>query len=248
MEFTEALAAEGVVCAVGAGGKKSTLYALAERLDRAVVTATVRIPPFAEYVADLVVTEDPAAAIRAADEGGWPLGVVPEQERPDRYLGYDTEVVETMAAAAADRDVDAVLVKADGARMRDFKAPAEREPQLPADADTVLPVAAVDVVGEPLTEERVHRVERVADLTGLDPGDTITAEAVATVLAHEEGGRKGVPEGATVIPVLNKVDDDALAETGRDVAEAIHARTEVPRVVLTSHAREDGPLVDVVEA
>lgn len=243
MEYTEALAAEGVVCAVGAGGKKSTLYALAERLDRAVVTATVRIPPFAEYVADLVVTEAPVAAVRGNEE--WPLGVVPAQERPDRYLGYDTGTVAALGEAVGE-DVDALLVKADGARMRDFKAPGEREPQVPRNADTVLPVAAVDVVGEPLTEERVHRVKRVAALTDLDAGDTITAEAVATVLAHEEGGRKDVPEGATVIPVLNKVDDDALAEVGRDIAAEIHARADVPRVVLTSHARADGPLVDVV--
>jgi hypothetical protein len=55
----EALAAEsGLTCVVGAGGKKTTLYTLADRLDRAVVTATVRIPIF-----DAEVADDPVVAV-----------------------------------------------------------------------------------------------------------------------------------------------------------------------------------------
>ena len=46
MDPAEAFAPDGVVAVVGAGGKKSTLYALAAGLDRSALTATVRIPPF----------------------------------------------------------------------------------------------------------------------------------------------------------------------------------------------------------
>lgn len=45
MELVEAVGVEGVVCVV-AGDKKTTLYALADRVEQAVVTATVRIPIF----------------------------------------------------------------------------------------------------------------------------------------------------------------------------------------------------------
>src|SRR6056297_2618997 len=185
-----ALAARGVVCLVGAGGKKSTLYRLAETLDRAVVTATVRIPRFDDEVARLVVTDDPASAL--ADDDAWPLGLAPERERTDsgfeRYRGYDTAAVDRLADAADDAVVDAVLVKADGARSRLLKAPDEREPQLPASADTVVPVASARVVGKPLTEEHVHRPDRVAALTGLERGERIGADDVATVLSSGDGG------------------------------------------------------------
>ena len=241
MDLVEALGAgAGLTCVVGAGGKKTTLYALAARIPRAVVTATVRIPIFDNRVADVAVTDDPVAAVEGANE--WPVGVVPEREG-DRYLGYDPETVDAIAASGA---ADAVLAKADGARTRWLKAPNDDEPRIPASTDTVVPIASVRVVGEPLSEERVHRPERVAAVTGLDLGDRIQAEDVATVLASEDGGHKGVPDGATVVPLVNMVDDDALEATAREVADGVLDRTDVPRVVLARMIDED-PLIDVVE-
>jgi probable selenium-dependent hydroxylase accessory protein YqeC len=241
MDLIEALSADApLVCVVGAGGKKTTLYALANRLDRAVVTATVRIPIFDEQVADVCVTRDPVGALRDAD--AWPLGLVPERERNDRYLGYDRE---TVTAIRATPGHGPVLAKADGARTRLLKAPDEREPQIPTTTDTVIPVASAHVVGEPLDDEHVHRPERVADLTGCSLGDPIRPEDVGAVLASRRGGRKRVPPSATVVPLINMVDDEELAETGRRIAAAVHERADVPRVVL---ARMIEPaVVDVIE-
>lgn len=239
MNVVDALdAGQGTTCFVGAGGKKTTMETLARSLERAVVTATVRIPIFDDWVEEVVVTDDPVATIESAD--AWPLGVVPERERDDRYLGYDPATVDRLDGASVP-----VLVKADGARMRRFKAPAEREPQLPSTADTVVPIASAHVVGQPLSAERVHRVDRVATLTGREPGEPITTGDVATVLASEAGGRKGVPDGATVIPLVNMVDDGPLEATAREVAAEIHARTDVPHVVL-AEMRATDPVVAVV--
>ena len=241
MDLIEALSADSpLVWVVGAGGKKTTLYALANRLDRAVVTATVRIPIFDDEVAAVRVTRDPVGALRDASD--WPLGLVPERERDDRYLGYDRE---TVSAIRATPGHGPVLVKADGARTRLLKAPDERDPQIPATADTVIPVASARVVGEPLSETHVHRPERVAELTGLDLGDTIGPEDVGAVLADRLGGRKGVPPTATVVPLINMVDDDDLAATGRAIADTIHERADVSRVVLARML--DAAVVDVVE-
>jgi probable selenium-dependent hydroxylase accessory protein YqeC len=239
MDIVDALDAKhGTICFVGAGGKKTTMATLAARLDHAVVTATVRIPIFDGWVAEVVVTESPRTAMDGAT--AWPLGVVPAQERPDRYRGYDPATVADLA------DIDhPILVKADGARMREFKAPSDREPQLPPTASTVVPIASAHVVGEPLTDDIVHRVDEVAAITGLDPGDVIHPQDVAAVLASDRGGLKDVPADATAIPLLNMVDDAGLETSARAVAEAIHDRADVPRVVL-AEMRADDPLVAVV--
>jgi probable selenium-dependent hydroxylase accessory protein YqeC len=246
MHIQSALAAEGVVAVVGAGGKKTTMYALADRIERAVVTATVRIPIFDEHVASVTVTDDPVGTVERTT--AWPVGVVPEREREDRYLGYETAVVDDLAAADA---ADAVLVKADGARMRQFKAPSEREPQIPASADTVVPIAAARVVGETLDGEHVHRPERVAALTDRDVGESIEPADVAAVLASEKGGLKSVPTGATVVPLINMVDDAELTDLGHEIATEVlrltaEADHDVPRVVL-ARMIDDDPVVDVVE-
>lgn len=253
MDILSALRARsGVVCAVGAGGKKTTLYALAERAasdatpGRPVVTATVRIPIFDPHVDGVAVADDPVAAVeRAAEDGATgALGAVPERERADRYRGYDPAAVDALAAAGG---ADPILVKADGARTRLFKAPGDREPRIPASAETVIPVASARAVGKPLTDEHVHRPERVAAVAGLEIGERIRADDVASVLADARGGLKGVPDGATAVPLVNMVDDESLRTVGRDIADGVLERTDdVSRVVLARMTAPE-PLVEVVE-
>ena len=240
MDIVSALDAhEGICCAIGAGGTKTTLYTLAQRVERAVVTATVRIPPFESAVADFRITEDPASAIERASR--WPLGVVRARDGTDRYAGYELATVDSLADLPV-----TVLVKADGARMRQFKAPNEHEPRIPSRTTTVIPIASAHVVGEPLDEAIVHRVDRVASIVGMNPGDTIRPEHVAMVMASDRGGMKDVPGNATVIPLINMVDDDSLRERGREIADAIHERVDVPRVVLAA-MRDPNPLVEVIQ-
>ncbi|MFP8890052.1 selenium cofactor biosynthesis protein YqeC [Natrialbaceae archaeon A-CW2] len=243
----------GVVCVVGAGGKKSTLYELAGRLERCVLTATVRIPIFDEQVAKVDVVSDPVGTleqvIQREDSGSeefWPLGVVPERDGTDRYRGYDPETVDRIAALDG---IDQVLVKADGARTRLLKAPNDREPQLPRSADTVLAIASCHAVGRSLEADVVHRPERVAALTGRSVGDVLEPADIATVLTHSDGGMKGIPPSATPIPVINMVDDEADLEVAREIGRLVlddGGDDRIEKVVLTSMIEQD-PLVDVLE-
>lgn len=242
MHVADALdARDGITCVVGAGGKKTTLRTLAAELDRAVLTATVRIPIVDDWVSEVLVTDDPRPVVATStDAADGSIAVFPARERRDRYAGYDPETVETLADCGRP-----VLVKADGARTRLLKAPADHEPQLPRTATTVVPVVSARAVGKPLTDEWVHRVDRVAALTGLQRGDRIGVNDVARVVASERGGLQDVPTDATVVPLVNMVDDEALRATGEEIAAAIHARADVSRVVL-AEMRADRPVVAVV--
>lgn len=240
----DALAADGLTCFVGAGGKKTSMYALAARLDRAVLTATVRIPIFDPHVTRVAVTEDPVSVLADATQEDWPLGLVPEREFEDRYRGYDPATVADLDAAHD----GPVLVKADGARMSEFKAPGDHEPRIPESADTVVPIASVHAVGDPLTDATIHRPERVARVAGVDVGDSVTPDVVAAILASDAGGLKDVPAGAAAIPLLNKVDGDDEEPIAREIAETVLARTDperVPWVVLGRMATAE--VVAVVE-
>lgn len=240
MDLRTALEPGDVTAVVGAGGKKSTLYALAAELNRAVVTATVRIPPFEDRVERLGLTEMPAQTV--SNNQRWPLGIVPGRDgERDRYLGYNTERIDDLAAAT---DVP-ILLKADGARTRWFKAPAPDEPQVPDTSDLVVPVASVRAVGEPIDDEHVHRPERVAALLDRPIGSQIRPRDIVHVLRNERGGLKDVPDGARVVPLLNMVDDERLESVAEEIAAGLVADERIERVVLGRMDR--GDVVAVVE-
>lgn len=128
-----------------------------------------------------------------------------------KATGLDPAEVDRLAGRP---DVDAVLVEADGSRMRPFKAPAAYEPVVPSSTTHLVPVVGADVLGHPLDEESVHRADVIASLAGTPLGTSVTPELVAAVLTHPQGGFKGRPAAARVVPLVNKADlnlDGAIA-------------------------------------
>jgi molybdenum cofactor cytidylyltransferase len=140
-------------------------------------------------------------------------------------------------------DVDYVLVEADGSRMRPSKAPADHEPVIPDGTTLVVPVVGIDAVGGRVGEV-AHRPERVQALTGLGTADLMTAEALATLITHPQGGRKGVPVGARIIPFINKVETESQLSTARQGARQVLNEPEIERVVIGA-VRSGRPVVEV---
>jgi probable selenium-dependent hydroxylase accessory protein YqeC len=239
-------ARDGVICAVGAGGKKSVLYQLArEHTGRVALTATVHTTEFPpDLVVKQVIDEDAnlhARVLAAGDVGA--VAYACPSNKPGRHAGA---LPETIRAIHDDGGFVATYVKADGARMRWIKAPAPDEPILVPGAATIIPVISARAIGEPLSERVAHRVERVAAVTGVAPGETLTAEAVARLLASEEGSLR-CTAGARVAPVINMVDNDDKEERARAAASAAIAMTSrFDRVVLCCLRRPEAPVVAVV--
>lgn len=243
-------ARRGLICAVGAGGKKSTLARLAEALRLAGVapvaaTATVLVAPFPADP-DRPVVVEPAERLEQrlrdllADHGV--LAYAAPSANPQRLGGVPPAEVARLHRALG---FAVTLVKADGARMRLIKAPAEAEPVLPPDPDLVLPVVSVQAVGRTLDERIGHRVERLSRVIGLAPGDTIGPEHLARLLGSAEGALQGVG-AATVVPIINAVDDTAWLAPARKAARAALAGSRrFERVVLGAMHRPD-PVVEVV--
>ncbi|MDQ2074249.1 selenium cofactor biosynthesis protein YqeC [Haloarcula sp. NS06] len=236
------LGSSAAVAFVGAGGKKTAMGQLTvEGTDRGYdvgYTTTTAMPPPPDLPLTLTGPNDWRANLEAHDP---PVAVarerVPNPARVDRKVrGFEASVVEQLSDAGL---FDWLLVKADGARKREFKAPGDGEPVVPSTATHVVPVASVAAVGEALTTDVVHRPERVADITGLRVGDTITAAAVGIVLTHPEGGLRNAPAEASVIPLVNKADTEPQRRIATDVLTHALSQTErCSRGVITSFASD----------
>jgi molybdenum cofactor cytidylyltransferase len=237
-----------VVAFVGGGGKTTAMFRLAAEIvaagGRVVTTTTTRI--FAAQI-DLAAAHfeigraSDAELSEALDQHHHILVTGPVDAEAGKATAVPPEMISRLLALPMQ---PFVLIEADGARMRPFKAPAEHEPVLPQETTLVVPVAGADIFGQRLVDAYVHRAERVAELAGVALGTAVTPEIVARVLAHPLGGLKNIPGGARVIPLINKVEDTLALGPARENARALLAHARIQAVVLGA-VRHDPPVREV---
>ena len=243
-DLTAALAAtHGVICLVGAGGKKTTMYALArQHPGRVLLSSTSHMYEYDGDEVDIALTlAEPTAPLPDLAEHRV-VAVAVATDTRKRVGGLEAEQIQSIFAKG---HFDLCIIKADGARARWIKSPGPHEPLIPAFADTVIPVVSAQVIGRRLDDRIAHRPERLTELLGIEIGETITPRHVSDLLAHSEGSLKGVGS-ARVIPLINMVDNVAIQAVAREVALAAMAQTDrISRIVLAS--MRDRRLVEVIE-
>jgi len=232
----------GFVCLVGAGGKKSTMYALAAaHPGRVLLSSTSHMYPYeSDRVGCVVTLADPHA--RFPDTSSHRVVAVATDIGTPKRVG--SVPAERIREIYTEGGFDVCLIKADGARARWIKTPGTHEPVIPEFATTVIPVVSARVVGRPLDDRIAHRPERLTALLGVESGEVIEAEHLSALLSHPDGALKGAGD-ADIVPLINMVDDDEICRLARGIANAALSRTRrISRIVLAS--MKHGRLVEVV--
>ena len=221
--------AHRLVALVGAGGKTSTLYALAKEGvqagKRVVVTTTTHIMPHPDLPLTDCMEELPALLER------YPAVTLGRFLRPDKLS-------EAGRPEACLRWADLVLVEADGARLRPLKAPADHEPVIPHGASAVIAAAGLDCLGKSIGEI-CHRPQRVAALLGVGEDHMLTPADVAAVLSSPLGSRKGVTDAMAFRCLLNKADTPEREAWGKEIQDIL-ARQGIYSIVTHYTEKERG--------
>jgi len=239
------------VAFVGAGGKTSAIRRLAEEIagDQSneirsvLITTTARlgreqrdlaahhiVDPSEDQIEELPVSLSQFRSV---------LVTGPDLE--GKWIPPKSDVLEELHRIAAERGA-LLLIEADGARGRSLKAPEKHEPVIPDFIDLVVPMAGLDVMGQAIESDAVHRSELVAALLRARQKSKIGPAELAALLAAEDGGLKSVPGGAEVRVVLNKSAGAAL-EPGRQVAQMLLRNERIRSVVLAS-VLDDDPVIE----
>lgn len=241
-------ARSGIVCVVGAGGKKTTIRRLMEQATgRVATTASVRTtPPPAREVDTRIFDTETALLVqvpRAAATHRRVAYALPGR-RSGRVTGPAPATIAELHRLAG---FDLTLVKADGARMRGIKAPRADEPALVPGCGTVIHVVSARVIGQPLDEGIAHRVPELGALLDLVPGQIIEPAHIGRLIADPRGGAQGC-QGQRFVSLINQVDGDEQHRLARQAAAVAMAGPRPPARVVLASMREAEPVVDVVDA
>ncbi len=241
-----------VISLVGGGGKTTLMFALARELAArgafVVTTTTTKIfEPLSSQTQALCLKADEEEVIRwlirNADRYRQ-VTIAREKLASGKLTGISPELVSRVARL---KQVDYVIVEADGAAHKSLKAPSATEPVIPPVTSLVIAVVGIDALGCRLTREVVFRPEIVSALLGLPLGEIISAESIATLVTHERGIAKGSPAQARIVPFINKVDIDAGRPEAKHLATRILANRHprIRQVVLGQAARPEPGLIVV---
>lgn len=201
---------------VGAGGKSSLLFRLARAFGTALLTNSAHLSLEQTRFADRCLTVTSPEDVPEQVGQGSTLLTGPADAR-ERTHGLD-EACLTRVRALADRQDLPLLIEADGSRCLPLKAPAPHEPPIPPWVDAVVVVAGLSGLGRPLDAASVYRPEDFAALSGLALGETVSPEALARVLTHQQGGLKNIPPAARRLALFNQADDLSSREQAAGLA------------------------------
>ena len=218
-----------VVAVVGGGGKTTVMFRLAEEIvaagRRVITTTTTRIFSAQTQLAshhlaleNAVKLPGELTALLQAHRHVL-ITALPEHES-GKAPGISPELVAEIKQRVGDPKLT-IVVEADGSRMRSLKGPASHEPVIPDCTTLVAPIVGADIFGERLTDEHVHRANIVADLLGVRMGSLITPDLVSRLLLHPQGGTKGLPSAARLVPLINKVETQSRLQAARETARVL---------------------------
>lgn len=192
-----------IISVVGAGGKTTLIYRLAEELKRkglhVLITTTTKmyVPKrrFISWESGIDEEEDKGKQesakrmeekirVKLHEEGIVVVGRI--LNSGEKFTGIPEEVRSILPSLC-----DVLLVEADGSRQKPVKVPADHEPVLFPASDLVIGVLGMNSVGQHILEA-AHRPEDVAAFLNTSVEHRITEEDLEKIAESPLGLKKGV--------------------------------------------------------
>lgn len=221
-----------IISFVGAGGKTTLIYYLAEELKafgkKVIITTTTNmfIPPkYFLYSKNLMHIKE-----KLNQDG---IVVLGKPAGDNKFTFLDYEIYDKLPLIC-----DFLLIECDGSRRLPLKAPDKHEPVILDKCDIVVGVAGIDAVDKKV-KDTCHRKEIVCNILNVEQSHIVTENDIAVLLSSDKGQMKYVNsfnKNIEYIAVINKCDTDELVKKAEKAAEFL--REKNIDVILTSFHTE----------
>lgn len=190
-----------VIAVIGCGGKTTFIETLARECvgKKVLVTPTTKIWPMLGKDVVLCATERECADHEPAD-GIQCLGVL--NEKSGKLESLNPELLKSVVSR-----YDITLIEADGSRGLPCKGWLENEPVVPDYCTHTVGMVTLCVIGKPVCDDTVFRIDEFSNLTGLRKGETITAKAMTNMVCSEKGMFKNGHGRQSIF--VNKTEDNS---------------------------------------
>lgn len=204
-----------VISIVGAGGKTSLLFWLAELFQasgrRVLITTTTHMfMPTSHW--PVVFCRDPAMLPHASFISPISFCFHCWKANQGKVQGFTPEAIDALVQRP---ECDVILIEADGSRGMPLKAPDEHEPCIPKSSYCVIAVMGGHILGAKVSTENVHRWSQFADITGLTPDAPLQLSDLVALVRHPQGAFKNVPQGCRRVWFINRFSqcENAIAQS-----------------------------------
>ena len=216
------LETKDIISFVGAGGKTTMMFKLAEELRRnnkVLVTTTTKIYRPLEDRYDFICTNKKKLSkyVGMKENGIYVLGLGVNKE--NKILGLSDKQLDELAA-----HFDYILIEADGAKEKQLKGSNEFEPVIYKKTTKTIGVLDIQAFGMVINEEKVHRSKIFCKITGADEGDTVKFEHLSKLVLHPLGLFKGALGNR--ILYINKVEEPTHLIVAERLAKEIISKNK----------------------
>lgn len=173
-----------MVSIVGAGGKSTLMYTIAEELRKdfkVLITTTTKIfVPDKNQFDFIEIGNNIKETLCSSQSGIYVNGSSVNLE--NKLIGMEPEILEGKLDY-----YDYILVEADGSKRKAIKGWKDNEPVICKDTTKTIGVLSIEVIGKEVNEENVHRVKKFTTITGALEGDSITKEHILSLIFNSQG-------------------------------------------------------------
>ncbi|MCB2312444.1 putative selenium-dependent hydroxylase accessory protein YqeC [Clostridium tagluense] len=216
------LVEKDILSIVGAGGKTTMMFKLAEELrgsNKILVTTTTKVytPALNKY--DFICTDknDFFKYCNMKENGIYILGLGINDE--NKILGLSYKELDELAPY-----FDYILIEADGAKKKRLKAWNEFEPVIYGKTTKTIGIMDIQSLDMVINEDSVHRSKIFREITGAHEGEIVKSEHLSEIIVNPRGLFKGAI-GERIL-YINKVEDPKDLTLAELLVEEINSKNK----------------------